>query len=82
MKDLKTTLLIVAFLVAGSTIDVAAQNRNERSASAAAAYGYQPVKVKKPKKAKKKKPNKITKFKAVNGKNKEVKRRRRDSWAG
>jgi hypothetical protein len=78
MKQLHKILFIAALLFLASTVEVAAQYRNERTSSARAAYGL-PAEKYKPKK--KKKFNKNGQLKATQGKNKEVKRRRRDSWA-
>lgn len=80
MKDIKPLLFVTVILIAGSAFDVTAQNRSARTASARAAYGM-PSEKYKPKAGKKKKVRKI-KAKALHGKNKDVKRRRRDSWAG
>jgi hypothetical protein len=81
MKFLVKILLITLFLSLTSIVKVAAQHRNERTSSARAAYGL-PAEKYKPKKKKNKKFDRNGQPKLTQSKNKEVKRRRRDSWAG
>jgi hypothetical protein len=52
MKNLKSFTLITLILVAGAVINASAQNKQERTSAARAAYGLSPVKHKAKKKHK------------------------------
>lgn len=79
MKNTSFVLLITGLLLVVANLDATAQKRNSKTASARAAYGY-PAEKKKSKPKTKKKFNRNGEV--VSPKSKEVKRRRKDGWAG
>lgn len=78
MKNISFVLLITGLFVVAN-LDAAAQKRSSKTASAKAAYGY-PAEKKKSKSKKKKKFNRNGEV--ISPKSKEVKKRRKDGWAG
>ena len=78
MKDFKSTILIVATLVAGSVFSLSAQSRSEKTSSARAAYGIMPE----PGKYKTNKKHKAHKQAKMVVREKSPAYRKRNNWAG